>query len=100
MTLPSRDQLFEALLRDEISWTTIEAMARFKTWIQSKHTKQLLELRHVRWWQIPEHLTESDVRAMLLAELNTREHVPNKQEAKAIRQARARVSKSNRRSRA
>ena len=50
MTLPSRDQLFEALLRDEISCTTIEAMARFKTWIQSKHTKQLLELRHVRWW--------------------------------------------------
>ena len=100
MTHPSRDQLFESLLKDEISWTTIEAMARFKAWLKGKHTKQLLELRQVRWWQIPEHLTESDMRAMILAELNTREHVPNKQEAKAIRQARARASKSNRRSKA
>ena len=100
MTLPSRDQLFESLLRDEISWTTIEAMARFKAWLQGRHTKQLLELRQVRWWQIPEHLTESDMRAMILSELDTREHVPNKQEAKAIRQARAQQSKSNRRSKA
>ena len=100
MTLPSRDQLFESLLRDEISWTTIEAMARFKAWLQGRHTKQLLNMRYADFYTVPLGLTADDVRAMILSELDTREHVPNKQEAKAIRQARAQQSKSNRRSKA
>ena len=96
----TKEQVFESLLRDEISWTTIEAMARFKAWLQGRHTKQLLNMRYADFYTVPLGLTADDVRAMILSELDTREHVPNKQEAKAIRQAWAQQSKSNRRSRA
>jgi hypothetical protein len=63
--------------------------------IKQRHTKQLIkELRRMRARLDMYHEDEDDASlqyvAQLKEELATREHVPNKQEARRIRQARAR----------
>jgi len=96
----TKEQQFERLLRGETSWETLEAIAETRAWLRTLHTRQLMNMRYTVFYAVPEGLTEDDVRAMILAELDTREHVPNKMEAKLARQARAKQSKSNRRSKA
>jgi hypothetical protein len=100
MTLLNRDQLFESLLKGEITLEQLEAVANTRAWLRTLHTRQLMNMRYTVFYAVPLGLTEADVRAMILSELDTREHIPNKIEAKALRQARAKQSKSNRRSRA
>lgn len=94
----TREQLLEQLLRDETSWETLESVAETRAWLRTLHTRQLMNMRYTVFYAVPKGLTEDDVRAMILDELDTREHVPNKIEAKLKRQARATRSKSNRRS--
>ena len=94
----TKEQIFEALLRGEISLETVETMVQIKAWLKTLHTRQLMNMRYTVFYAVPKGLTEDDVRAMILDELDTREHVPNKIEAKRIRQDRAKHSKSNRRS--
>ena len=100
MTLPSRDQLFESLLKDETTLEQLEAMANTRAWLRTLHTRQLMNMRYADFYTVPLGLTADDVRAMILSELDTREHVPNKIEARLARQKRAQQSKSNRRSKA
>ena len=96
----TKEQVFEQLLRDETTLERLEAIANTRAWLRTLHTRQLMNMRYADFYTVPLGLTADDVRAMILSELDTREHVPNKQEAKAIRQARAQQSKSNRRSKA
>ena len=96
----TKEQVFEQLLRGETTLETLESIANTRAWLRTLHTRQLMNMRYADFYTVPLGLTADDVRAMILSELDTREHVPNKQEAKAIRQARAQQSKSNRRSRA
>ena len=100
MTLPSRDQLFESLLKDETTLEQLEAIANTRAWLRTLHTRQLMNMRYADFYTVPLGLTADDVRAMILSELDTREHVPNKIEARLARQKRAQQSKSNRRSKA
>ena len=100
MTLPSRDQLFESLLKDETTLEQLEAMANTRAWLRTLHPRQLMNMRYADFYTVPLGLTADDVRAMILSELDTREHVPNKIEARLARQKRAQQSKSNRRSKA
>ena len=96
----TKEQVFEQLLRGETTLETLEYIANTRAWLRTLHTRQLMNMRYADFYTVPLGLTADDVRAMILSELDTREHVPNKQEAKAIRQARAQQSKSNRRSKA
>ena len=96
----TREQIFEQLLRGETTLETLEAIANTRAWLRTLHTRQLMNMRYTVFYAVPEGLTEDDVRAMILDELDTREHVPNKIESKLKRQARAKRSKSNRRSKA
>ena len=96
----TKEQVFEQLLRGETTLETLESIANTRAWLRTLHTRQLMNMRYADFYTVPLGLTADDVRAMILSELDTREHVPNKQEAKAIRQARAQQSKSNRRSKA
>lgn len=98
MTQPSREQSFEQLLRGETTLEILEAVAWTRTWLKTLHTRQLLAMRYTVFYEVPNGLTGDDIRAMVLDELDTREHVPNKIEAKLKRQQRAKQSKSNRRS--
>ena len=72
---------------DFYDWSTITNMD-----LASMHTKQLLNLRDEVRYQTTHNsdsIEFSDVEKFmtkLYLELNTREHVPNKQEAKLIRQ--------------
>ena len=100
MTHPSRDQLFESLLKDETTLEQLETMANTRAWLRTLHTRQLMNMRYADFYTVPLGLTADDVRAMILSELDTREHVPNKIEARLARQKRAQQSKSNRRSKA
>jgi hypothetical protein len=100
MTLPSRDQLFESLLKDETTLEQLETKANTRAWLRTLHTRQLMNMRYADFYTVPLGLTADDVRAMILSELDTREHVPNKIEARLARQKRAQQSKSNRRSKA
>lgn len=59
-------------------------------YLQSLHTKQLMNLRDQTYatdeaWEIVDGVFLKISREEILAELNTREHVPNKKEAKEIR---------------
>ena len=94
----TKEQIFEALLRGEISLETVETMVQIKAWLKTLHTRQLMNMRYSTYYSVPDGLTHDDTHAMIVDELNTREHVPNKIEAKRIRQDRAKQSKSNRRS--
>jgi len=96
----TREQIFEQLLRGETTLETLEAIANTRAWLRTLHTRQLMNMRYTVFYAVPEGLTEDDVRAMIVDELNAREHVPNKIEAKLKRQQRAKQSKSNRRSKA
>jgi superfamily II DNA helicase RecQ len=78
MTLLNRDQLFESLLKGEITLEQLEAMANTRAWLRTLHTRQLMNMRYTVFYAVPEHLTEADVRAMILSELDTREHLPMK----------------------
>ena len=100
MTQPSREQSFEELLRGETTLEILESVAKTRAWLRTLHTRQLMNMRYTVFYAVPAGLTEADVRAMILAELDTREHVPNKMEAKLKRQQRAKQSRSNRRSHA
>ena len=100
MTVQTRDQLFEQLLRDETTLERLEAIANTRAWLRTLHTRQLMNMRYADFYTVPLGLTADDVRAMILSELDTREHVPNKIEARLARQKRAQQSKSNRRSKA
>ena len=100
MTQPSREQSFEELLRGETTLEKLESVAKTRAWLRTLHTRQLMNMRYTVFYAVPEGLTEDDVRAMIVDELNAREHVPNKIEAKLKRQQRAKQSKSNRRSKA
>lgn len=93
----STHQLFEALLRDEISMETLEEIAETKAWLATLHTKQLMGMRYGGW--VTNGLTDAQMHAMVKAELGTREHVPNKIEARRIRQERAKRCGVNRGSR-
>jgi len=100
MTGQTPEQLFEQLLRGETTLEILESVAKTRAWLRTLHTRQLMNMRYTVFYAVPAGLTEADVRAMILAELDTREHVPNKMEAKLKRQQRAKQSKSNRRSHA
>jgi hypothetical protein len=100
MTGQTPEQMFEQLLRGETTLEKLESMAKTRAWLRTLHTRQLMNMRYTVFYAVPEGLTEADVRAMILAELDTREHAPNKIEARLARQARAKQSKSNRRSKA
>jgi len=94
---PSRDELFESLLRDEISMETLEEISDVKAWLATLHTRQLMGMRYGVW--VANGLTDAQMHAMVKAELSTREHVPNKIEARRIRQERAKRRGVNRGSR-
>ena len=98
MTGQTPEQLFEQLLRGETTLEILESVAKTRAWLRTLHTRQLMNMRYTVFYAVPEGLTEDDVRAMIVDELNAREHVPNKIEAKLKRQQRAKQSKSNRRS--
>jgi len=100
MTGQTPEQLFEQLLRGETTLEILESVAKTRAWLRTLHTRQLMNMRYTVFYAVPEGLTEDDVRAMIVDELNAREHVPNKIEAKLKRQQRAKQSKSNRRSKA
>ena len=98
---PSRDELFESLLRDEISMETLEEISDVKAWLATLHTRQLMGMRYGGWVAngYGNGLTDAQMHAMVKAELATREHVPNKIEARRIRQERAKRRGVNRGSR-
>ena len=96
----TKEQVFEQLLRGETTWETLESIANTRAWLRTLHTRQLMNMRYADFYTVPLGLTADDVRAMILSELDTREHVPNKIEARLARQKRAQQSKSNRRSKA
>ena len=52
-------------------------------------TRHLLKLKNNCYHSEYEHKAGEPTHAEIMAELNTREHVPNKQEAKKIRQEHA-----------
>ena len=96
----TKEQVFEQLLRGETTLETLESIANTRAWLRTLHTRQLMNMRYADFYTVPLGLTADDVRAMILSELDTREHVPNKIEARLARQKRAQQSKSNRRSKA
>ena len=71
--------------RDTHAWSRIE--------MEHMHTRQLLqELRRTNYawdydWTREDEAALQEYRATLKAVLATREHIPNKQESKAIRKA-------------
>ena len=75
----------EKFKRDTCAWSRIE--------MEHMHTRQLLqELRRTHWawdydWTTEDEAALLEYRATLKAVLATREHIPNKQESKAIRKA-------------
>lgn len=72
----------------------------YKAFLKSLHTKQLMQLRKEAYQYGHDVVFVNEQRDMPLTveeineELNTREHVPNKQEAKALRQQAAKEKRN------
>ena len=77
------------------TYNSIEILKE-KVYLSKLHTKQLLHLRDRfysmhsggRWnWDYNEEVLEGIRESLIKSELSNRKHIPNKQEAKVIRQA-------------
>ena len=89
-----RYEVFETLMRGDISIKDVEDMARLKRFLANQHTRSLLKMRYTTPFEagdMPHHI----VHVMIREELGKREHVPNKLESKRIRQERAKANKGN-----
>ena len=86
---PTKEEVWEALIaKNPGEWNPVK-------YLKTLRTRQLLDLLkscriHGFWDVLDNHSDHVVTLDQLKAELATREHIPNKKEAKALRQERAR----------